>query len=373
MNLEQLYKSNKIVFSSITGSHSYGLNVETSDEDMVGVFVHSTEDLLKFYAPPTQVSDAKNDIKYYELKEVFTLLLKGSPNLVEMLYIPEQFHKETSPLMEELIKHRDMFVSLKCYYSFVNYAYNQIKKSRGQNKWINNPKPKEAPKAEDYMYWIPTKNLCFSQEEEEVFVGSHYITHSGEEIFPCRPLRIETTKGFKVARIEHGFNTYRMYFATAEEEFFKTGKIECTSISKEEERGQFAGILNFNEVQYKQDTRDWKNYWGWIDKRNEARWIKQESGELDFDAKNMLHCMRLLRSGLHILKTGEPKVFFEGEEREYLLDVRNGKFTYDKIMEDAQVILDEIEIVKDKNALGLPKEPNRKEVLALYEKLRNEF
>ena len=34
-----------------------------------------------------------------------------------------------------------------------------------------------------------------------------------------------------------------------------------------------------------------------LPKRSEARWQQQERGELDFDAKNMMHAVRLLLSG----------------------------------------------------------------------------
>ena len=45
-----------------------------------------------------------------------------------------------------------------------------------------------------------------------------------------------------------------------------------------------------------------------------------------------MHCMRLLWSGEHILENGTPIVRFEGEQRQFLLDIRNGKFEYDEIM-----------------------------------------
>ena len=58
---------------------------------------------------------------------------------------------------------------------------------------------------------------------------------------------------------------------------------------------------------------DWKNYWTWIKERNPNRWIAQEKGEINYDTKNMQHCIRLLLSTKNILTKGEPIVRFEGD------------------------------------------------------------
>ena len=60
-----------------------------------------------------------------------------------------------------------------------------------------------------------------------------------------------------------------------------------------DEAARFAGLLIYN----KQALADHQNYWQWRRERSEARWQQQERGELDFDAKNMMHAVRLLLSG----------------------------------------------------------------------------
>jgi hypothetical protein len=79
-------------------------------------------------------------------------------------------------------------------------------------------------------------------------------------------------------------------------------------------------------------VNEWKSYHDWVQNRNSSRWIDQEKGLLDYDQKNMMHCIRLLLSGLNIIKNGEPIVRFEGEARQHLMDIRNGKFKYEDIM-----------------------------------------
>ena len=57
-----------------------------------------------------------------------------------------------------------------------------------------------------------------------------------------------------------------------------------------------------------------------------ARWVQQERGELDYDAKNMMHLTRLLFSGENIVKNGEPIGRFEGEKLETLLPIESTKY-----------------------------------------------
>ena len=75
---------------------------------------------------------------------------------------------------------------------------------------------------------------------------------------------------------------------------------------------------------WKQALVDHNNYWAWRRERNDARWQQQERGELDFDAKNMMHTVRLLLSGRSLMQNGHPIVRFEGEELALLLSIRRG-------------------------------------------------
>jgi hypothetical protein len=57
---------------------------------------------------------------------------------------------------------------------------------------------------------------------------------------------------------------------------------------------------------------------------------------VDFDAKNMMHCVRLLISGEHILTHNCPLVRFEGVQRDYLMGIRAGKFKYEELMAEVE-------------------------------------
>ena len=91
MTIEELRKSGWIAFEYIRGSHAYGLNTETSDVDMGGVFILPNDYLMGLRSHYIeQVSDDKNDTVYYEINGHLTqrerFKLQGfNPNYVDLL------------------------------------------------------------------------------------------------------------------------------------------------------------------------------------------------------------------------------------------------------------------------------------------------
>ncbi len=55
-----------------------------------------------------------------------------------------------------------LFVTRQCGDTHIGYAISQIKKARGQNKRVNNPKPPETPRKKDFCFVIAKDNLIAS-------------------------------------------------------------------------------------------------------------------------------------------------------------------------------------------------------------------
>lgn len=325
-NLDDLLKSkNKyVLYEAIAGSHAYGTNHAGSDKDIKGIFIFPATYYLLEVDPIKQFSDDKNDIVYYSLKRFIELASKANPNIIEMLWMPMDCELYRSPIVEKLFASREMFITKQAYDSHVNYARAQIKKAKGKNKWVNNPQPIDTPKREDFCWFIPL-----------------------ESNKPFRPQSLKTCKlnlnHFHVSAVEHSQSLYRLYeYGNKAKGVFRNGELVCESIPLEDEDLLCKGLLLFNEAAYECARRDHKNYWEWRSKRNETRWIGQEEGLRDYDAKNMLHTFRLLLSGKNILEKGEPTVRFKGEELRLLCDIRDGKFQYDELIQKVEIMLDEL-------------------------------
>ena len=138
--IDYLREHNLIIYEYKRGSHLYHLNVETSDEDYGGVFVCPIEDLIGLRSGYVeQVSDEKNDTVFYELGRWLELLLKANPTVLESLFAPEDCIIKSHPIIDEIRKNRDLFVSKQCFNTFYGYGVSQIEKARGLNKKIVNP------------------------------------------------------------------------------------------------------------------------------------------------------------------------------------------------------------------------------------------
>jgi predicted nucleotidyltransferase len=337
--MNELIELNKIKYEVISGSHAYGTNVETSDQDIRGIFMPDKEEYISIFDPPHQVNDVKNDIIYYSIKRFFNLVSEANPNIIELLWIPDDCILKKDKILDPLFQNRKAFITKKAYTSHSCYAKAQIKKAKGCNKRVNNPQPEKRPSREDFCFLVPHQTI------------DGYF--SGRPI-PINDLKDFNLKSYHVSKMEHSHNSYRLYdyrYDSNCQGVFKNGAITCQSIPIDDENKRFTGILIFNKDQYEKSINEWHNYWDWMKNRNDARWIDQESGLLTYDAKNMLHCYRLLLSSKNILENGEPIVRFDGDTQKLLLSIRNGEFEYDYILSEANKIMEDIDKLYEKSNL----------------------
>ena len=340
MHLKELKKSGLVIFEAVVGSRAYGLNTPESDVDIRGIFVQPMSERLSLYKKVEEVSDSKEDVKFYELAKFMHLAAQCNPNIIELFWLPEDCVRFVSPLMEKLIAHRDMFISQRAFHTFTGYAYSQIKKARGKNKMVVNPQPEERPVREDYCWFVPMSvNIDTSKD---------WVPE-----FPWRPVPLKRTdidlRRCHASSLEHADHVYRLYDYGGEARgvFRGDDTLVCESIPKDDEWDKFLGLLIYDKNQWARGLKEWKTYWEWKRDRNEARWLDQEGKENPFDRKNMMHCMRLLFSGENVLKHGEPIVRFEGEQLEYLRAIRRGEFDYEELIDTAERRIEDLKALKE--------------------------
>jgi hypothetical protein len=339
-SLEQLLgaEASSILFECTAGSRAYGTATSASDEDVRGIFAQPAGAFLELERPQDQIADERGNTVFYSLRRVVELLSQANPNILELLFMPDDCVRRTSAEMQSLIALRQMFVTRQCADTHAGYAMSQIKKARGQNKWINNPKPEAAPTKEEFCHIVP------------------WDPGKSQDSPPVRPVPLNVIgwplTEFHAAKLEHARDTYRLYrYGRDARGVFRGSVLVCESIPKEDETARFAGLLLFNEQGWKQALVDHQNYWAWRRDRNPARWEQQERGELDFDAKNMMHTVRLLLSGRSILENGAPIVRFQGESLNLLMAIRAGEMSFDQIMSMADGLVADCERLKASSAL----------------------
>lgn len=362
MNLKELLESDRIIFEVISGSHAYGTSTPKSDIDLRGFYVNPPTEYLGLQEPAGQIGDKKHDTTYYSLKRAFELLKTANPNMIELLWMPEDCVRIQTPLMSRLIENRGLFISKKCFHTHSGYAFAQIGKAKGQNKKVHNPQPKERPKKEDFCYVIGD------------FEGDAHWRNIEKSVFPCRPVPLRETdfdlSQYHVAALEHMIDTYRLYhYGRISKGVFRgDDMLVCESIPKEDEVSHFVGLLIYNKYEYEKAIKDHKSYWDWMNNRNENRWVDQENGKLNYDSKNMMHCMRLLMSGENILREGFPIVRFEGEQLEYLMKIRSSEMVYEDLMKEVERRMASLKELYDTSD-AIPHEVKHKKIEALYKEL----
>lgn len=129
----------RVLFQCIIGSQAYGLADDASDIDRRGFFLPSADAHWSLSGVPEQIECDETQEAYWELKKFIVLALKANPNVLECLYSP--LVEKLTPLAQELIESREMFLSKLVFQTYNGYVASQFKKmesdirNKGSVKW----------------------------------------------------------------------------------------------------------------------------------------------------------------------------------------------------------------------------------------------
>ena len=139
----------RTIFLTRHGSHAYGLNTPTSDEDFKGIAIPPSEYFYGFSHTFEQAETKDPDLVIYDIRKFFKLARDCNPNLIELLWTAPEHHVIQTELGAKLIEHRDLFLSKKARHTFSGYALAQLKRINAHHRWLKHPS-KNEPKRIDF-------------------------------------------------------------------------------------------------------------------------------------------------------------------------------------------------------------------------------
>ncbi|NPV12924.1 MAG: nucleotidyltransferase [Ignavibacteria bacterium] len=401
MTIQDLKNKGMLIFEGIVGSQAYGTSTPTSDIDKKGVYIQPLEDIMGF-GYIEQISDEKNDQVYYEVRRFLELISTNNPNIIELLNLPEEMITYKHPIYDLILENKDKFISKICRHSFAGYAIAQIKKARGLNKKIVNPIEKERKNPLDFAYVhfgynsIPLIKYLEDNSLNQKFCGIANIPHARDLYglfydfnahnrfignafsnmlflqdgkIKKRPFKPGEWNELKNKCLQGGqFLNYKGIVKESENGSFPSNELRMSHIEKSE-RNNMLCYFTYNKDGYTQYCKDYKEYWEWVEKRNQSRYNDNAKHGKGYDSKNMMHCHRLLDMAIEI---GEGKgIIVRRPNIEYLLSIRNGEMDYDFLVSDAERKIELIDNLFDQS--NLPEYVDKQFVNELLIKIRKEF
>ncbi|RCX09328.1 putative nucleotidyltransferase [Anaerobacterium chartisolvens] len=293
-----------ILILTTAGSIAYGTNVDTSDIDVRGVTIETKQDIMGL-SSFEQFEDRTTDTVIYGLKKFITLCLNSNPNVLEILGTRSEHLLVITKEGQLLRDNVDLFLSKKAIQSFGNYATAQIRRLQNALARDNYPQAEKEQhilnSISGQMDHLKRTYKSFTDSEITLYIDQSNKEEMDTEIFIDISLKHYPLRDLK--------NIYS----------------DMNNIVKD-----------YSKLNHRNSKKD----------------------ELHLN-KHAMHLIRLLVTGTEILE-GKGVNTYREKEREFFLDIRNGKYSYNDVFQ----MVDEYER-RFKSAAentSLPDEPDYKQV-----------
>lgn len=342
----------RTLFLTRHGSHAYGLNTPTSDEDFKGFAVAPREYQLGFVKQFEQAECKDPDLVIYELKKFFRLAADCNPSIIEVLWTDESdwVHSTTEALV--IRSHAKEFLSTKARHTFSGYAMSQLKRIQRHYEWLNNP-PKEEPTRE--KFGLPERTTIPADQREAIRA---VVNKKVDEWYGL--LDFDLLEPATALAIRQRVDTFLEDVLTGQDDVWK---------SAARQSGVNEDVLEvlLAERKYNTAREQWRQYLHWKASRNPAR--AELEAKFGYDTKHAMHLVRLMRMGEEILRTG--KVIVKRPDRDELLAIRQGAWKYEALIEYASSM--DAQMAAAEAVSPLPKRPDRNKLDALCIQITEKF
>lgn len=284
--LDGFENKDNVILLTYGGSTAYGLETPTSDIDLRGVCLNTKEQLLKMEVNQSCYSvvdkEEDKDVVIYYLKDFIELAKASNPNIIEIFGCNAEHYHVLTPAGKLLLDNVDLFLSKKIILSFSGFANDQMR--RLQNALAKGDGVADKTREE---------HIKASVQGSFKHLAEHYANFSADKIdlFVDTSDRDDTTHEIKMNMSLENY-PLREFYAIQQ---------------------AMGGIV-----------RGYDKY----------RKVKKENSMSKDIAKLRKHAMHLIRVKQMLLNILEGKgVKTYVDNREELMNIRNGITDFDKVFE----------------------------------------
>jgi uncharacterized protein len=328
--------SNRIIFDTVVGSHAYGTNLESSDIDTVAVAIPPKE---YFFSTKKfeQFSDFEDDRTIYDLRKMVSLMLENNPNCIDILFAPTRCYRKITLYWERLLEVRDSFLSTKVKHCYLGYSWAQLQRIKVHRKFLENPLQK-PPERKNFglpdISIFPMSQLdglisiadsFYDQDTKDELVHDLKAIYSDQILPLIKDHLIDGYRNIALENLNKGMMSQIKAISIISSEYIKEEYKEAA----------------IRELTYADALSAWKKYSEWKKNRNPKR--AELENKYGVDTKFCMHCIRLLNMGLEIIKTGKVNVDRTGIDADMLIDIRNGRWTYEQVVEYSDSMISKLE------------------------------
>ena len=391
---EDIREKGLLLYEFVRGSVSQGINTQSSDIDHGGVYLAPAEQLLGLGIDyQDEIKSEKGDDDWMELNKFMRLLLKSNPTVLESLFIDDKYVLYEHPIMTEIKKHRNEFITKECFSGFIGYSCEQIKKCRSLKKLFVQPIV-ERKTVLDFCYtfykqgstkienWLDYRglkqkycglvNIPNMMETIGVYYdwGNHFLnenihieelygaydnigTYSTTDIITKMKKSTDDNEKLKLEedlKKCHMCNMvgFIMDFYHLDDMFalrdwyYEQSPIGYKGIVNEKGTSNELRLssvakderpvcyMTYNKNAFSSHCKDYKEYKDWEKNRNPVRYLQNKGKQ--FDRKNVAHAIRLMHMGIEIARGEGVKVDRTNIDRDFIMNIRNGNSSYEDII-----------------------------------------
>lgn len=355
----------------VAGSRAYGLHTADSDVDVLGCAVPPVRYLYGFAEAFEQCNEpdriavftevlqreeraaterSKLEGTVYDLRKLARLAADCNPNILDVLFCRDAEVRVCTPIGAALRDARDRFLSVRARHSYAGYATAQLKRIQGHRAWLLEP-PERAPTRAEYD--LPEHTLLPKDQLAAAAAAVRKQLDRWEIDYGALPPSQVVALQERIASV------------LAQQQLGATARWEAAARTVGLDDNLIA-VMD-RERRYTAAKHHWRQFQRWRRQRNPKRAALEAAH--GYDTKHGAHLIRLLRMGVEILRTGRVRVWRGDTDAEELLAIRRGAWPYERLLEEAQAALAELDALDASGGCAVPKKPDRAALDALVVEL----